>query len=240
MGEQMNWDWLKFGQEDKMPLVTLSDKGRLSRKTAKYKDKTLQKINKARIISKNDLLNFAYLIGSYLGKDTDFDDTSRTISDSDREKYLRLIQALNRDVISILESQKPVTKDKSSAEYIEFYREPIIGQSTGSNDIQTVLRYISMLINQGIGISEQDTIDPIRMAIIRPIVKYEYKVNGRSFSNKEQKEQFLLDYSIQDAELKKIAKKEMKRVFIPTYVGYAGVGLGLLFITLTIINRRRR
>ena len=226
-------NWITKLSEEGLPLVTLSDKGKISKKSSDYKSRTLRKIRNAKLISKGDALNFAYLVGSYLGKNTDLDDISIIVSDSEREKYLKLIQALDRDVVSVLERMKPNTDDKSSAEYIAFYKAP-------SNDVQTVLRYMSQLVNEGIGISEQEGIDPIRMAMIRPIVRYEYKVQARKLNTKSDRDSFFSDYSISNANLQKLAKKEIRRVYTPIYLGYTGIGLGLLFITLTIINRRRR
>jgi hypothetical protein len=226
----MSWDWLTglFGEEK--PQIGLEQKARFG-KTKEYKDRFLKAIHRARIHSKNDLLKFSYLIGSYVGKEIDLTDTSKTESSSRRGKLLLLIEHLDKDLISKLENEK-AKLEKGSPEYIAFHQ-------SNHADVETGLRYISSLANQGIAISESDEIDPLRTAIVRPIVKYEYKINGRNLFGKPNRKKLYDDFYFEDKTLQKIAKKEIRRVYTPRYIGYAGITFAFVLIATTIYKNKK-
>jgi len=225
----MSWITDLFSNEQPQPKIGLEQKAVLQ-KTKDYKDSTLKKIHRAKIKSPNDLLNFGYLIGSYLGKDTDLDNVKVADTGSREERLLILVDTLHKNLIGLLEKEQS-NLEKGTETYNNFYKQ-------NSANVKNGLRFISSLVNDGL--PQGDSIDPLQMAIIRPIIRYEYKVNGTNLFGKENQKKLLDDYYITNPDLQKLSKREMHRIYIPTYASYVGIGIGVILLATTIFKHKKR
>lgn len=200
------------------PRIGLEQRGFLQqRRQGGYKDRYLSQINRAKVISENDALNLGYLVGSYLGRDIDINDPSS--EDQNTQVWLSALE-IN---VKVLERRKSKLQ-KGTAEYNEFMYQ-------NTPDVQTFLQYLADLIN----VNLNDV--ALQKAYARPLVRYEYKINNRVFTGKENFSNFAQEFGINTPELVKIYKSEIQRVYIPTYLSYSAIGISLI-VALNAFRKR--
>lgn len=208
-----------FSEENVQPRLeqrgSIQERLTFANLSAQLRDR-LNQIKRARVVSQNDALNLYYLVGSYLTSNIDVNNPSE--EDQTMSGWLSVLE-LNA---KILEDRKS-TLEKGTPEYNEFMYK-------NTEDVKILMRYLGDMINGYVN----DV--PLQKALARPVVRYEYKVNNAKFTGANF-EVFAQEYHIDTPELVKIYKKEIQRVYVPTYLSYAGIGLSILILFNTFRKR---
>jgi hypothetical protein len=198
--------------------IGLEERGFLEQRlTTQLRDR-LNQIKRAKVISQNDGLNLYYLVGSYLSGNIDVNNPSP--EDREMQTWLRALE-LNAEV---LENRKSKL-EKGTPQYNEFMYK-------NTEDVKILMRYLGDMINGYL------TDVPLQKAFARPVVRYEYKVNNAKFTGSNF-DVFAEEYHIDTPEVVKIYKKEIQRVYVPTYISYAGIGISMIILLTTLAKRKK-
>lgn len=217
----MNFFTALFDKEDK----SLSEQ---AKKTNKYQKKSfLGKIQRAKIKSKDDLLNLANLVAGQLSKEMD-QGNFQLFSQDLSTVPLNPLFFLSRDVIDPL-TQEKTSLQKGSEEEQKFYAK--------SRDLQPLIIKLNESLIQVQNQMGGQLLE-VQKAMIRPTLNYIYKVTNTGLKGKNKS--VYKQYGLSSDE-SKIIKKETNRIYTPIYISYGLVGVAItILLGLAIAKKQKR
>ncbi len=219
----MDWLLSLFNKEEE-DLSKLTDKTQF-KNTSEFQNATLRKIHNAKIRSENDALNFAKLVASYLGKELPPQGTPEfeTIAQSVIELTNMVIKPL-QDKKSSLEKNSPESKEFRS--------------KANPNWVISYLVLTAWIAKKAQANQEKPT--ELSIAMVRPLVKFEYKIREGKLKGKIEGmspvDLISKLYHIEPA-YESLVRKEINRAYIPSYISYGVIAVS--FITIgTIVYKK--
>jgi hypothetical protein len=198
-------------------LITLEQKG-YTKREIDFKQSTLKKIKRAKIQSENDVLKLAYLVGSYVGKELERDSV---VSDDLQSQYVKgIIIALRNTVEEPLKTKKD-SLEKGSDGWVSFHRQ-------NTDEIPAYLQQINNIVN-----ASKDPL--LQEAIIRPLVKYDFKTNQQRLIGSKNRQSFKQRYNVSEVDG---LGREIVRVYTPSVIGYTSITIGTLIILYNVFKKK--